>query len=136
MHGVSHMAAQCRRDDYRGSSSPCMNFYYSTRPFKSCRGTFKHISIMDEGCTTSVIPTRLAMAWGLQMEVPNYTVSLRTSDGKQIAVDGITSNYCKPEGCPHFRIIWFIVAPCSQEVLVSYKDQVRLYILPKSYPCY
>ena len=136
IHGVSHMAAQCRRADAGGPSTPCMNFYYSTRPFKSGRGTFKHLSVMDAGCTASVIPTRLAKAWGLQIEVPNYTVSLRTADGKQMALDGIIATYCKHEGCPHYRIIRFIVAPCAQEILVSYKDQVRLYILPKSYPCY
>ena len=53
-----------------------------------------------------------------------------------MAVDGITATYCKPEGRPHFRIIQFIVAPCAQEVVMSYKDQVRLNILQKSYLCY
>ena len=98
---------------------------------KSGRGTFKHISVMDAGCTASVIPTMLAKAWGLQITVPNFTVCLTTADGNKMAIDGIASTFCKPGGCPHFKVINFIVAPLAQEILVSFKDQVRLNWIPK-----
>ena len=87
---------------------------------KSERGTFIHESVTDAGCTASVIPTWLAKACGLQITVPSFTVSLTTADGNKMAIDGITSTYFKP--VLPFRVIYFIVAPCAQEILVSYKD--------------
>ena len=79
---------------------------------------------MDVGATASIILTRLAKSWGLNTERPSYKVSLITANGNQMAVDGIAVTYCKPEGCSYYRLIRFIMAPCAEEVLISYRDQV------------
>ena len=115
MHRVCHMAAWCRRANAGGPSTPCMFFfYYSTKPFKSGRGTFKHLSVMDAACKVSK---------KLGVTHRGSKLQGRPQNGRW-ETDGCRRNltYCKPEGCSYYRLIRFIVAPCAEEILVSYKD--------------
>ena len=45
-------------------------------------------------------------------------------------------DFCKPVGCPHYKKTRFLVAPEATDILIGFRDQVRLGILPQSYPCY
>ena len=58
------------------------------------------------------------------------------ADGKKMAVDGISFIFCKPDGCSFYKLIRFIVSPEANEVLISFRDQQTLNVLPRNYPCY
>jgi len=78
----------------------------------------------------------IAKKYNLKIRKMDKQIVLTTADRKEMAVDGFTEIFCKPVGCPHYKKTRFLVAPEAINILISFRDQVRLGILPQSYPCY
>ena len=113
-----------------------MIFTYSKRPKKSGLNSFRVITTLDGGCTSSIVPTELALEWGVDIDRTRNDINLQTADGAQMSVDGVAYIYCKPDWCNFYHLVCFIVSPTATEILISFRDQQVLRILLKNYPCY
>ena len=113
-----------------------MIFTYSKRPKKSGLTSHRLLTTLDGGCTTSILPTKLALEWGIEIDTQNNNITLLMADGSRMKTDGTAYIFCKPEGCPFYRQIRFIVSPDATEILISFRDQQELRVLPFNYPCY
>ena len=113
-----------------------MMFTYSRCPKKSGISSYRILTTLDGGCTSSIVPTELAQEWGVDIDRRRNDITLLMADGSKMAVDGIAYIFCKPDGCNFYKQIRFIVSPEATEVLISFRDQQELNVLPKNYLCY
>ena len=108
---VSQLFEKVNRIGNRDSRSPQMMFTFSRRPKKSGISSYRILTTLDGGCTSSIVPTQLAQEWGVDIDRGRNDITLLMADGSKMAVDGIAYIFCKPDGCNFYKQIRFIVSP-------------------------
>ena len=134
---VSEVEERVNRIGQEDSRTSTLQMFFAKKtPKKSGRGTFSEVSVMDGGCTAAILPTAVAKKYNSEICKSVKQIVLTMADGKEMAVDGVTEIFCKPIGCPHYKNTRFLITPEATDILIGFRDQVRLGILPQSYPCY
>ena len=108
---VSQIFEKVNRIGSRDTRSPQMMFTFSKKPKKSGLTSYRILTTLDGGCTSSIVPTQLAEEWGIEIDRERNDITLLMADGSKMAVDDIAYIFCKPEGCKFYRQIRFIVSP-------------------------
>merc|ERR1712105_124105 len=96
--------------------------------------SYEEDSVMDAGAMSSLIPLKVAQENGFVITKPKRKITLQNASGKQMGVQGLPVVWARAKGARTYSKIVFIVSEDAQELLVSFKDQVLLRILPANYP--
>ena len=91
---------------------------------------------MDAGSMGSVMPLKIAQENSFKIIRPRSKVSLINASGVDMDTQGATIAWVRAKGARAYSRIVFMVSSEIQEILVSFKHQVTLRILPASYPRY
>ena len=120
----------------RSSATPYLDMEYRKDcPTPTCsQPTFRERSVMDVGATSSILPLRIALNNNFNIIKPKKKIILTLALGQKLSVQGIASVWTKAEDGKTFRLIHFIVSSDATKLLISFRDQVTLKILPASYP--
>ena len=86
---------------------------------------------MDAGATTSILPLRIALDNNFDI-IKQKKISLTSASGQKLSVQGIASIWTKARDGKTFRLIHFIISSDTAELLISFRDQITLKILPAS----
>ena len=66
-----------------------MIFTYSKKPKKLGLTSYRVLTMLDGGCTSSIVPTQLAEEWGIEIDRERNDITLLMADGSKMATDGI-----------------------------------------------
>ena len=91
---------------------------------------------MGTGSMSSVMPLKTAQENGFKIIKPKSKVSLINASGADMDTQGATIVWARAKGARTYNRIVFMVSSEIQEILISFKHQVALQILPASYPRY
>ena len=94
---------------------------------------FREHSVMDARATSSIMPLCIAKLKNYNITKPKK-INLTSALGQRLSVEGITSVWAKAKCGSTYRLIHFIVSGDAKELLISFRDQVTLKVLPASYP--
>ena len=89
---------------------------------------------MDARATSSILPLRIALDNNFDIIKPKKKISLTSAFGQKLYVQGIASVWTKAKDSKTYRLVHFIVSRNTAELLISFRDQVTLKVLPASYP--
>ena len=96
--------------------------------------THEEESVMDAGAMSSILPLHMAEEHDFEVAKPRKKITLKNASGDEMDVQGVAIVWARAKGAKVYRKITFIVSSEAQELLISFKDQVTLRILPANYP--